>query len=50
MANKTVKKKITKKVVKKKTDKQQLHDSILELIRITSTVIPDDVKKYSQSA
>jgi fumarate hydratase class I len=45
MAKKKVSKKVTKKVTKKKTDNQQLHDSLLELIRITSTVIPDDVQK-----
>ena len=38
----TVKKKVVKK---KKTPAKELSDSILELIRITSTVIPDDVQK-----
>jgi len=50
-AKKKVAKKVTKKVAKKKatpkkvnTDKV-LFDSILELVRNTSTVIPDDVQK-----
>ena len=38
-------KKIVKKVVKKKSADKELHDSLLELIRITSTVIPDDIQK-----
>lgn len=45
---KVAKKKVaTKKVAKKKVVKKQnnLFDSILELIRVTSTVIPDDVQK-----
>tara|TARA_B100001971_G_C18268036_1_gene596553 strand:- start:128253 stop:129362 length:1110 start_codon:yes stop_codon:yes gene_type:complete len=41
---KTTKKKVAKKVVKLNTD-AELFDSILELIKITSTVIPDDVQK-----
>jgi fumarate hydratase class I len=43
-ATKKVAKKATKKVAKKNTDKI-LHDSILELLRVTSTIIPDDVQK-----
>lgn len=49
---KTAKKKTKKKVKKKATAKKakpnfekNLHDSLLELLRITSTVIPDDVQK-----
>jgi fumarate hydratase class I len=45
---KTTKKKIAKKTAKRAAPanlKKQLHDSILELIRVTSTVIPDDVQK-----
>lgn len=36
------KKKVTKK---KENPKKTLHDSLIELIRVTSTVIPDDVQK-----
>ena len=43
-SKKTTKKKVAKKVVKLNTD-AELFDSILELIKITSTVIPDDVQK-----
>lgn len=45
--NKVTKKKSTKKVSKKKAapKKDQLFDSLVELIRVTSTVIPDDVHK-----
>jgi fumarate hydratase class I len=49
---KVAKKKVTKKKVAKKkvnTDKN-LHDSILELLRVTSTVIPDDVQKVILNA
>ncbi len=44
---KVAKKKVAKKkVAKKKTGSdQRMHDSLLELIRVTSTVIPDDVQK-----
>ncbi|MFZ9002149.1 MAG: fumarate hydratase, partial [Bacteriovoracaceae bacterium] len=44
---KATKKKVTKKkATKKKVSREQiLHDSLLELIRVTSTVIPDDVQK-----
>ena len=51
---KVAKKKVTKKKVAKKASKKKpskintdkiLFDSILELIRVTSTVIPDDVQK-----
>ena len=44
---KTAKKKVAKKKVAKKNSqsKDSLFDSIVELIRITSTVIPDDVHK-----
>ena len=46
VTKKATKKKVSKKkIVKKKTTNQELHDSLLELIRITSTVIPDDVQK-----
>ncbi len=50
VAKKATKKKVAKKVAKKATKKKvspdkNLHDSILELLRITSTVIPDDVQK-----
>lgn len=46
---KAVKKKTTKKkVVKKKKD--QLADSMLELIRVTSTVLPDDIQKVVMKA
>ncbi len=56
VANKATKKKVAKKATQTKTviktnvfsqkdlDKN-LHDSILELLRITSTVIPDDIQK-----
>ena len=42
---KKVAKKATKKVTKKVNTKGNLFDSILELVRITSTVIPDDIQK-----
>jgi fumarate hydratase class I len=43
---KATKKKVTKKKVSKKVNtNKNLHDSILELLRVTSTVIPDDVQK-----
>lgn len=45
VAKKTTKKVVAKKVVKKTDDKKTLFESILELIRITSTKIPDDVQK-----
>lgn len=43
MAIKKVATKIQKKVLK--TPAKELHDSLLELVRVTSTVIPDDVQK-----
>ena len=58
VAKKATKKKVTKKATKKKAvkkaapkakkkagDSKTLFDSILELIRVTSTVIPDDIQK-----
>jgi fumarate hydratase class I len=46
VAKKATKKKVAKKVTKKKINtSKNLYDSILELLRITSTVIPDDVQK-----
>jgi fumarate hydratase class I len=51
VAKKATKKKITKNATKKKVAKKaapkkdQLFDSLLELIRITSTVLPDDIQK-----
>ncbi len=42
---KVAKKKITKKKVNSSNLDKNLHDSILELVRITSTVIPNDVQK-----
>ena len=44
---KVAKKKVTKKKAAKKkiSADQMLHDSLLELLRVTSTVIPDDVQK-----
>jgi fumarate hydratase class I len=44
---KVAKKKATKKkkVVKKDNKDKKLFDSILELLRVTSTVIPDDIQK-----
>lgn len=42
---KKISKKPTKKIAKKKTPDQNLFDSILELLRVTSTVIPDDIQK-----
>ena len=38
-------KKVAKNNIKKVSTDKILHDSILELIRVTSTVIPDDVQK-----
>src|SRR5690606_21318172 len=44
-------KKVVKKVISKKLDpKTQSIESLLELIRITSTVIPDDVAKTLMKA
>lgn len=37
--------KIQKKIIKKETPENNLYASILELLKITSTVIPDDVQK-----
>jgi fumarate hydratase class I len=48
VAKKATKKKVVKKATKKKVVKKtapKLFDSLLELIRITSTKIPDDVQK-----
>lgn len=42
VAKKATKKKATKKTVKKK---DELFDSLLELVRVTSTVLPDDIQK-----
>jgi fumarate hydratase class I len=44
---KVAKKKVAKKKVAKKNinSDKNLHDSILELLKVTSTVIPDDVQK-----
>ena len=42
---KVAKKKTTKKVVKKSDPTKNSFESILELIRVTSTVIPDDIQK-----
>lgn len=48
---KTVPKKLVKKTVAKKLDpKSQTIESLLELIRITSTVVPDDVAKTLMKA
>lgn len=47
---KTVAKKVTKKVIKKLDPKSQTIESLVELIRITSTVIPDDVAKTLMKA
>ncbi|MFT6070361.1 MAG: fumarate hydratase class I [Bacteriovoracaceae bacterium] len=47
VAKKPTKKKVAKKTTKKKAVKKKDHlfDSLLELIRVTSTVLPDDVQK-----
>jgi fumarate hydratase class I len=50
IAKKVTKKKVAKKVTKKKLIKKPsldkvLHDSILELLRVTSTVLPDDIQR-----
>ena len=52
MTKKTAKKKVSKKVSAKKivNPKQQTIDSLVELIRITSTVVPDDVFRTISSA
>ena len=42
---KAVKKAVKKGVLSKENPDKNLHDSILELLKITSTVIPDDVQK-----
>ncbi len=51
MTKKAAKKKASKKVLPKKLDsKQQTMESLVELIRITSTVVPDDVFKAITTA
>ena len=51
MTKKAAKKKASKKVSPKKLDsKQQTMESLVELIRITSTVVPDDVFKAITNA
>jgi len=45
VAKKVVKKKVAKKKVSNVASDSKLFDSLLELIRVTSTVLPDDIQK-----
>lgn len=51
MTKKVATKKVAKKIIaKKKNPKEQTIDSLIELIRITSTVVPDDVQRVLRNS